>query len=167
MAGGFGIHHVSPQYSEFLEGKEREGGNVFCVPCDIGGGGGVPISRPPIQMCLEVPGVEPNVGTPLLRHRRPAAVLKVSSPAHQCTQSSAHSSSTLRLCSMLSLVKFLVLVSMPTVFSVLIRWGTSCFSSSGSCNAANMYAEQLNDVLKYSCSKKVAAFFAEPIQVSS
>lgn len=35
----------------------------------------------------------------------------------------------------------------------------------GSCNAANMYAEQLNDVLKYSCSKKVAAFFAEPIQV--
>eukprot|EP00731_Ephydatia_muelleri_P026137 Em0018g237a len=39
-----------------------------------------------------------------------------------------------------------------------------CNCPEGSCNAANMYAEQLNDVLKYSCSKKVAAFFAEPIQ---
>ena len=37
----------------------------------------------------------------------------------------------------------------------------------GACEAGDNYANQLKDVLMHSCPKKVAAFFAEPIQVRS
>lgn len=39
--------------------------------------------------------------------------------------------------------------------------------STGSCEAGDNYANQLKDVLMHSCPKKVAGFFAEPIQVKS
>ena len=39
--------------------------------------------------------------------------------------------------------------------------------TTGSCEAGDNYANQLKDVLMHSCPKKVAGFFAEPIQVKS
>ena len=43
----------------------------------------------------------------------------------------------------------------PTPFSL----------NAGCCQASDMYVEQLKDVLKHSCPKRIAGFFAEPIQV--
>ncbi|XP_065915308.1 alanine--glyoxylate aminotransferase 2, mitochondrial-like [Dysidea avara] len=40
----------------------------------------------------------------------------------------------------------------------------SCSCGDGACEAGDNYANQLKDVLMHSCPKKVAAFFAEPIQ---
>jgi alanine-glyoxylate transaminase/(R)-3-amino-2-methylpropionate-pyruvate transaminase len=40
----------------------------------------------------------------------------------------------------------------------------SCSCAPGECQASDMYAEQLLDVLKFSCPKKVAGFFAEGVQ---
>ena len=52
-------------------------------------------------------------------------------------------------------------------FSLLPSFHSSCTSSlySGCCQASDMYVEQLKDVLKHSCPKRIAGFFAEPIQV--
>ena len=41
----------------------------------------------------------------------------------------------------------------------------SCNCSEGHCEASMMYADQLEDLLKHCCPKKVAGFFAETIQV--
>ena len=35
----------------------------------------------------------------------------------------------------------------------------------GECQASEMYAEQVKDLIMHSCPKKIAAFFAEVIQV--
>ena len=42
---------------------------------------------------------------------------------------------------------------------------TSSSLYSGCCQASDMYVEQLKDVLKHSCPKRIAGFFTEPIQV--
>ena len=53
-------------------------------------------------------------------------------------------------------------------FSLFPSFHSFCTSSSlysGCCQASDMYVEQLKDVLKHSCPKRIAGFFAEPIQV--
>jgi len=39
-----------------------------------------------------------------------------------------------------------------------------CNCPAGCCQASDMYVDQLKDVLNHSCPKRIAAFFAEPIQ---
>ncbi|XP_077982200.1 alanine--glyoxylate aminotransferase 2, mitochondrial-like isoform X2 [Glandiceps talaboti] len=39
-----------------------------------------------------------------------------------------------------------------------------CDCAAGQCHAKDMYVEQLKDLLRYTCPKKVAGFFAEPVQ---
>ena len=36
---------------------------------------------------------------------------------------------------------------------------------SGSCQASEQYADQLEDLLECACAKRIAGFIAEPIQV--
>ena len=43
-----------------------------------------------------------------------------------------------------------------------------CYLPLGQCQASDLYVEQLRDTIRHSVPKgKLAAFFAEPIQVSS
>ena len=35
----------------------------------------------------------------------------------------------------------------------------------GVCEASQLYADELSDLLSHSCPKQIAGFFAEPIQV--
>ncbi|XP_077866424.1 alanine--glyoxylate aminotransferase 2, mitochondrial-like, partial [Saccoglossus kowalevskii] len=39
-----------------------------------------------------------------------------------------------------------------------------CDCTQNECHASDMYIHQLEDLLSHSCPKKIAAFFAEPIQ---
>ena len=43
----------------------------------------------------------------------------------------------------------------------------TCDCSEGQCQASMMYADQLDDLIKHTCGKRVAGFIAETIQVST
>jgi len=50
-------------------------------------------------------------------------------------------------------------------FSLFPLFPTPFSLNAGCCQASDMYVEQLKDVLKHSCPKRIAGFFTEPIQV--
>jgi len=53
------------------------------------------------------------------------------------------------------------LVLHPSLLTPSLPPSINC---TGCCQASDMYVDQLKDVLNHSCPKRIAAFFAEPIQ---
>ena len=104
--------------------------------------------------------------TPLPKHRESAAAQQV---GQQMTYVSdlCSSVSPFLLCSPVPLSSLPLNPFFHPSFSLLPSFHSSCTSSlySGCCQATDMYVEQLKDVLKHSCPKRIAGFFAEPIQV--
>ncbi|XP_035679075.1 alanine--glyoxylate aminotransferase 2, mitochondrial-like [Branchiostoma floridae] len=49
-------------------------------------------------------------------------------------------------------------------FCLILQTDRSCSCAAGECMAKDMYLEQLHEVLRYSTGKRVAGFWAEPVQ---